>query len=485
MTDPTRDPAGDLHPGATGGGEHHTNVTDPARRGTVPSRDVGRGDVRHNRAVGWRSRDIVRTAALVLGLYLLVQLIWYANALFLLIFLGILFAIAISAGVDRLQRLGVPRGLGAALIVVTFFAMLGGFGAWMAPVLRSQGVELRVKLPQAVDRVEEWLNRRQSGMLGVLFGGVMTPAGGDTAGPAGPGKPATPAATTPAPGPRGDSAAPAPQTAAPAPQTAAPTPQTATPAPQTAADSATSPGKHGLRGMLQQQLGGASRYLFGFLSHTVAAIGGIVLVIFLSIYLAADPELYRRGALALLPSRRRRQASLVMDRIATVLRKWLVTQLIAMAVIGTVTTIALLVLRVKAAFALGLLAGLFEFIPTVGPILSAIPSVAMGFLDSPEKAFLVAAVYMGIQFLENHLLIPLLMKGGMDLPPALTVLAQALLAIVFGFLGLMVAVPLLATVLVVTQALYVEHLPTQGTWTHRVVSPDLDEAVEDAPAAGG
>ena len=457
MTDPTRDPARDLHPGEAG--EHH-NATDLARRGTVPPRDVGRGEVRHSRSVGWRSRDIVRTAALVLGMYLLVQLIWYANALFLLIFLGILFAIAISAGVDRLQRLGVPRGLGAGLIVVTVFALLAGFGAWMAPVLRSQGVELRVKLPQAVDRVEEWLNRRQSGVLGALIGGAMTPTPGvDTAAPA---AAAAPTATPRAPAVRADST---------------------TSVTQTRVDSV--PAKHALRGMLQQQLGGASRYLFGFLSHTVAAIGGILLVIFLSIYLAADPELYRRGALALLPARRRRQASLVMDRIATVLRKWLVTQLIAMAVIGTVTTIALLVLRVKAAFALGLLAGLFEFIPTVGPILSAVPSVAMGFLDSPEKAFLVMAVYIGIQFLENHLLIPLLMKGGMDLPPALTVLAQALLAIVFGFLGLMVAVPLLATVLVVTQALYVEHLPTQGTWTHRVVTGDhdLDESLENELAA--
>jgi predicted PurR-regulated permease PerM len=475
MTDPTRDPARDLHPDDAG--ERHINATDPAHRGTVPPGDVGRGDVRHSRSVGWRSRDIVRTAALVLGMYLLVQLVWYANALFLLIFLGILFAIAISAGVDRLQRHRVPRGLGAALIVVTFFALLTGFGAWMAPVLRSQGVELRVKLPQAVDRVEEWLNRRQSGMLGVLFGGAPT-AGGDTAAPAAAANPTAPAGAAAAPGT-------APGTAPGA--TPAPLARTdsATPAQQTHADSAAAPAKHSLRGVLQQQLGGASRYLFGFLSHTVAAIGGIVLVIFLSIYLAADPELYRRGALALLPARRRRQASLVMDRIATVLRKWLVTQLIAMAVIGTVTTIALLILRVKAAFALGLLAGLFEFIPTVGPILSAVPSVAMGFLDSPEKAFLVAAVYMGIQFLENHLLIPLLMKGGMDLPPALTVLAQALLAIVFGFLGLMVAVPLLATVLVVTQALYVEHLPTQGTWTHRVMSRerDLDESLEDEPAA--
>jgi len=80
----------------------------------------------------------------------------------------------------------------------------------------------------------------------------------------------------------------------------------------------------------------------------------------------------------------------------------------------------------------------------------------MGFLDTPEKAATVAVAYWGIQFLENHILIPLLMKGGMDLPPALTVITQALLALVFGFLGLMVAVPLLATVMVMVQVLYVE-----------------------------
>ncbi len=176
-----------------------------------------------------------------------------------------------------------------------------------------------------------------------------------------------------------------------------------------------------------------------------------------------------------------------MDRIAVVLRKWLVTQLIAMLTIGVVTTIVLLVLHVKAAFALGLLAGLFEFIPTVGPLLSAVPGVAMGFLDSPEKAATVALAYWGIQFLENHVLIPLLMKGGMDLPPALTVITQALLALVFGFLGLMVAVPMLATVMVVVQVLYLDQgyvagSSEDGTGGRRAYDPDLDEALEGATA---
>jgi predicted PurR-regulated permease PerM len=187
-------------------------------------------------------------------------------------------------------------------------------------------------------------------------------------------------------------------------------------------------------------------------------IGGILIIVFLSIYIAADPELYHSGIMKLFPRPRRKRAGEVLSAIAAVLRRWLITQLIAMATIGSVTTIVLLVLRVKAAFALGLLAGLFEFIPTVGPILSAVPAVAMGFLDSPEKAAIVALAFFLIQFMENHLLIPLLMKGGVDVPPALTILSQALMALIFGFLGLMVAVPLLAATLVAVKMLYVENV---------------------------
>jgi len=139
---------------------------------------------------------------------------------------------------------------------------------------------------------------------------------------------------------------------------------------------------------------------------------------------------------------------IVLAEVATVLRKWLVTQLIAMVVIGLVSMVVLLLLGVKAAFALAFIAGLMEFIPTVGPILAAIPAIAMGFVDSPEKAAIVALAYWGIQFIENNLLIPYLMRDGMDLPPAITLVAQTLMTLLFGFVGLMVAVPLTAAVLV-------------------------------------
>jgi len=388
----------------------------------------------------------MRAAALVAGLYVVLRLLWFANTLVFVVFLGTLFGLAVGRAVDYLERFHFRRGIASALVVFGTLAAIFGLGAWVAPTLREQGRELRRQLPQAVDRIEEWVNRRP-GLFGVILGGseVATPAQPGT-GATGEATPTPGRARGPAPAPgagqRGQAGQAAPRAGAAAGDSASLL--------EGEAPSAT------LRARMGQQLSGATRYLFPFLTSTAAVLAGLVLVIFLAIYIGAEPDVYHGGLMHLFPKRARGRAGEVLSEMAIVLRKWLVTQLIAMVVIGAVTTVGLLLLGVQAAFALGLIAGLLEFVPTVGPLLAAIPAVAMGFIDSPQTALYVALLYWGVQFLENNLLIPTLMRGGLDLPPALTLVAQALMTLLFGFIGLMVAVPLTAAIIVPIKMLYVE-----------------------------
>lgn len=348
-----------------------------------------------------------------MGLYLFLRLLWIARELIFISFLGILFGLAVARGADYLERMKIPRGFGAALIVLGVLGLLYGVGAWAAPTLQGQFTELRRKLPEAVNRAEGWLNQRRTGLLGDLI-----PQGRAQAeAPA----PAQGEADERAPVPAGDG------------------------------DEEST-----LSNTLSNQLGSVAGYLFSFLSSTLAVLGGMLLIIFLAIYIGASPGLYHKGLLHLIPHRARPRASEVLSAIGDTLRRWLVTQLIAMVTIGTITTVFLMVLDVEAALSLGIIAGLLEFIPMAGPFLAAIPAVAMGFLDSPQKALLVVVAYTVIQFIENHLLIPILMKRGVDLPPAITLIGLALMGLVFGFIGMLVAVPLLAAVMVAIKLLYVE-----------------------------
>lgn len=373
--------------------------------------------------------DAFRIAAMVLGFLVALLLLWQIRALVLTVFLGVLFALAVSAGADRLERWKVPRGIAAPLIVFTFVGLVAAFGSWIGPTVRQQTMELRTKLPEAVGKVEQWVESRGGGVIATITG----LADDTTSPPVGAGTAADSDARAGA-----DTVADVlPDSASGAVIKHAPT----KPAPTT------------LRNRLLAQIGGAGRQFLHVLGSTLAVLAGIVLVIFLSIYLAIDPSVYRRGLLHLVPRRLRGQTEEILTAIVVTLRKWLVTQLIAMIVIGVVTTVVLMALKVQAAVPLGILAGLLEFVPNLGPVLSALPAIAMAFVDSPQKALAVAIAYVGIQFIENHLLIPILMKQGLNLPPALTIVMQSLMALIFGVLGLLVAVPLLAAIVIATQML--------------------------------
>lgn len=409
----------------------YPSVSPPSPPAAPPSRPA---PSRAEREPGWRSVDILRAAALVMGLYLALQLLWVAYPILFVSFLGMLFGLAVARGADWLERFRVPRGLGAALIAFGFVALLAGIGTWIAPTLRQETRELRSTLPQAISRVEDWLNRRAGGLLGRM----MPEQPADRPAP----QAAPPQVTEPRPG--GEARGPeVPERAArPGAQDQRRDPQAGPLA--------------GLPGSLSGQLDAVGRYLFSFLSSTVAVLSGLLLILFMAIYIGAAPKVYHRGLLHLFPHRVRPRAEEVLTAVGITLRKWLMAQLVAMVVIGVVTTIALKLLGVRAALPLGIIAGLLEFIPMVGPLLSAIPAVAMGFVDSPQKALFVALAYAGIQFFENQLLIPILMREGVDLPPVLTLLGLAVMGVVFGFLGMLVAVPLLAAIVVAVKLLYVE-----------------------------
>lgn len=357
---------------------------------------------------GWRTGDMARAAVVALAIWFGLQLLWSVSSLFFLVFLATLFGLAVARGVDVLERYHIRRGVGSTLIVIAALGVIGGGLALSAPTLIEQGKELQNEFPSAVAKVQDWVDSKQrTGAIGAII-----KAAAQTDAPVA--TPSAPATVTVAP-------------------TTAITPQRPSEL---------------IRQKLAEGMSGASNYLFSFVSSTLAVVGALIMLIFLVIYIGAEPDVYRGWMLAAVPATARPKVREILTEVSNVLRKWLVTQMVAMLVIGGVTTIALLILGVKAPFALGFIAGLLEFIPTVGPILSAVPGVLMGFIDSPEKAGVVAIAYYGIQFIENNLLIPYLMRGEMDLPPALTLVAQTLMTLVFGFFGLMVAVPLTAAMLV-------------------------------------
>jgi predicted PurR-regulated permease PerM len=382
-----------------------------------------------SRVPGWRSPDILRAALIVAGVWLTLELLWVARSIFFLAFLGVLFGITLSAGVTWLKRRGVPRGVGAIVLVGLLLGSLTGLGALAAPRITEQWAELRHQLPDALDQVEEWVRRRQGSVTQLL----QPPAGdrnhADARGAA-----------------RGSSAR------------------------TEAGDMAGNPSRAGnpppdngveggapadVRQTIAQQVGRLSSHFFAVFSSTLSALGALLVVTFVAIYIAIDPGTYRRGILHLVPHRARSKAREVLDATGVTLRRWLVTQFVGMVTVGAVTTGVLLLLDVRAAVALGIIAGILEFVPFFGPILSSLPAIAMGFLDGPEKALWVALAYLVIQQLEGNILIPLLMKEGLDLPPVLTIIGQSVMALAFGFVGLVIAMPLLGAVMVPIKLLYV------------------------------
>lgn len=193
-----------------------------------------------------------------------------------------------------------------------------------------------------------------------------------------------------------------------------------------------------------------------FFSTSFGVIGDLYIILFLGIFFTASPSLYKNGIIRLVPPGGKEMAKGVIDRLSLVLKGWLKGMLLAMCLIATLSFIGLSILGIPMALTLALLAGLLNFIPNFGPLMAMIPAVLLGLVDSTNTAIIVAVMYILIQILESNIITPMVQKRMIDLPPALTIISQVLMGTLSGVLGILLATPLLATVIVLVDELYVK-----------------------------
>lgn len=194
----------------------------------------------------------------------------------------------------------------------------------------------------------------------------------------------------------------------------------------------------------------------GAIAMTVS--GGLVdllLVIVGAIYIAAQPQMYRNGLLLLVPGSVRSIAADALDASGRALRLWLGGQLVAMLLVGVLTGLGLWLLGVPGAFALALIAFLFDFVPIIGPIAAAVPAILLGFTVSPQTGFATAALYLVIQQIEGNILQPLIQQRAVELPPAVLLFSLVVFGSLQGAAGLLLAAPLTVVLYVLVKQLYV------------------------------
>ena len=205
--------------------------------------------------------------------------------------------------------------------------------------------------------------------------------------------------------------------------------------------------------------GGDGQFLgrgLGLIGSTFGAIANVFIVLFFALFMAAQPRMYVEGVLYLVAKKKRARMREVLLEIGRVLKRWLVGQTLLAACVGLLTLGGLLLLGTPFPFALALFAGMMEFVPYIGPFLAAVPAIMVGFANGPQLALYIALLFLGIQAIESYILAPFVQHRAVHLPPAVILFAQVLMGAIVGALGVAVATPLAAAVMVTVGMLYVE-----------------------------
>jgi predicted PurR-regulated permease PerM len=199
------------------------------------------------------------------------------------------------------------------------------------------------------------------------------------------------------------------------------------------------------------------------------AIGELVVVLVAGVYFAAQPRLYFRGLLKLAPAGARERLAEAVDACGVALRKWLVGTGAAMVTMGVLIGIGAALLGLPAPIALGLVSGMAEFVPIVGAALSAVPGLLVAATQGPQTVLWTLIFYVAAHQLEGQVLIPIIQRRVVAVPPALTLFSVVGFGVLFGPLGVIFATPLAVVAMVLIERLYIQ--------------PDADDGEPPNPAA--
>jgi len=228
--------------------------------------------------------------------------------------------------------------------------------------------------------------------------------------------------------------------------------------------------------MSNAPVGGMAARLAGIGGAILNGLADFLLVVIAGIYIAAAPRLYRRGLVKLFPIRHHERIESSLEASGQVLRLWLISQLIAMTCVAVLTTAAYWLIGLPSPIGLGVIAGVMDFIPFLGPILGALPAVLIAFSISGETALWTIFAVLIIQQIEGNIIQPIVARSVISIPPALALFAILIGSALFGGFGLIFGFPLAVVAYVLVKKLYIRETLGEDTDVPGESDDDKEEA---------
>jgi predicted PurR-regulated permease PerM len=325
---------------------------------------------------------------------------WYFAATLFLIFAGVLLGVALNAFTDLFGRVvRLPHALRLTIVCLVLASLLSGVIFLGGATIAQQATALSDTIKSQLVSVKTFLEKNGIDTSYLDFGNSGTAPAGASPAPAKPAQPAT----------------------------------------------------HNLPGAeaIASSGGAIVSQTLKVLLGTVSAVGNFFIVLFLGLAFAAQPGVYRKGLLYMAPARHRARATVIVDRIGETLERWLIAQIITMAVVFFITWVGLAIIGIQSSFILGIQAGLLTFIPTVGALIAGLIVVLASLASGWVAAASAFVLFLGIHALESYILTPILQRQALEIPAATLFGFQILLGAVFGIWGLALALPVMAVVKVI------------------------------------